>query len=389
MFLDWLFKKNRKTNNKEAIAPVFLDVPTREDLIKNNQTEMVELLDQYKKEYKEKLKGKLLYNDISCDNLSKKYLENQDIIIRHVMNNNYKTLDEILSQGNIKELLETKLEYLKLYILNEENNKIHKEILLRYIALTEIKKKSYFIRPSERRAISNELDFLQSALIICKSNNFVTNTDCRLYLIRMNEINKYMNNLSDEETKILNDRKRLVIKLASTFIKDKHDNALSSNMHDLGIVSYLEIELEKYYFSHKKDFESLDEELDKLEKVECNKNNKNELLKQIEELESKHLLLQMINSEVRPNFRKLYNIKFNVLTSNINIFEKSVLSKEDYGYGFYNNFVQGKINRLLNGDNGNFNEIFSNFKEKSDLINDYFISANEVLNNMEKLSVLL
>ena len=389
MIFDWLFKRSKKSNNKEAVAPVFIDVPTREDLIKNNQTEMIKLLDQYKKEYKDKLKERLLFSDISSQDLRKDYLENQDIIIKHIMSNNYTNVDEILASGNIKELLEAKLEYLGLYILSEENRKLYKEIELRYAALNEIKKKSYFIRPIQRRAISNELDFLYSNLIICKSNDFATNANCRLYLIRMSQINNYMSNFGNEESKLLNEKKRLITKLANTFIKDKHDNVLSSNMQDLGIVSYLKIELEKYYLRHKEDFKSLDEELYKLNELEIASDNKDELLKQIEELESKYLLLNMFNEIPKSTFKKLYNIKFNILTNGINIFGESVISKEDYGYEYYKNIVNEKLNNLLSGNNQNFNDSFASLCGKSNLINDYFIDAEKVLNSMEKLAVLL
>ena len=405
MIFNWLFKRFKKSKNKEAVAPVFVDVPTREDLIKNNQNEMIELLDQYKKEYKEKLKGKLLFNDISCENLSKKYLENQDIIIKHIMSDNYTGINEILAKGDIKELLEAKLEYLKLYILSEENNRLHNEMLLRYMALTEIKKKAYFIRPTERRAISNELDFLYSGLIICKSNNFATNADCKLYLIRMNEINRYMNNLSNEENELLNNRKKLVTKLACTFIKDKYNEVLSSNMHDLGIISYLEIELEKYYLSHKEDFELC--KLEILPKQNSDKEDAKQLLKQVEDLEAKYLLLNMFNKlsedmllklyEAKFNiltkdincliskdmFLKLYEAKFNILTKDINCFGVPVISKEDYGYEYYKKIVGKKINLLLRD-----NDIFA-CQNRFNVIKDYFINADETLNDIEKLSILL
>ena len=388
MIFDWLFKRSKKSNNKEAVAPVFIDVPTREDLIKDGKTKELELLYQYKKEYKDKLNKRLLFGDISSENLSKKYLANQDIIIKHIMSNNYTGINEILASGSIEELLEAKLEYLKLYILNEENNKIHNEILLRYMALTEIKKKAYFIRPAQRRAISNELDFLHNSLVVCKSNNFATNTDCKLYLIRMNEINKYMNNLSDEENKLLNERKRLVTKLANTFIKDKYDSILSSNMSDLGIVSYLEIELEKYYLSHQEDFELY--KLEVLPKTTISdKEDVKQLLEGMEELEAKYLLRNMFNKIDEYMFLRMYKLKFIILTHKISCFGNSVISKEDYGYEYYKKIVNEKLDFILNGYNENFNAAFASISGKSNAAKDYFISADEILNNMEKLSVLL
>ena len=307
MFWDWLFKKFKNKNNNEAIAPIFIHVPTREALINEGKTEELELLDQFKKEYKEKLNRKLLVGNISSEDLSKLYLDNQSIIIKHIMDNTYRNVDEILAKGDLKELLEAKLEYLGLYILSEENSRLYKEIELRYTALSEIKKKTYFIKPIQRRAIMNELDFLYSSLIICRSNSFVTDANSRLYLIRMNEINKYLSNLGNEETDLLNEKKILVTKLANTFIKDKYDSVINSNMLDLGIVSYLKIELEKYYLRHKNEFESLDDDLDKLDGLEINSNNREELLKQIEVLESKYLLLKMLCIDVKINLKKLYN----------------------------------------------------------------------------------
>lgn len=355
MIFDWLFKRSKKVKNKEAIAPVFVDVPTREDLIKNNQTEMIKLLDQYKKEYKEKLKGKLLFGDISSENLSKKYLANQDIIIKHIMSNNYTGINEILASGNTEELFETKLEYLKLYILNEENNRLHNEMLLRYMALTEIKKKSYFIRPTQRRAISNELDFLHSSLVVCKSNNFATNTDCKLYLIRMNEISKYINNLSEGEKKLLDRKKRLIVFLSSRFIKNKYETTINSNMSKMGIVAYLSMELDKYLYDNQSYFKSLKRKYNNfIDSYACEFHSTESLLKKIEKFEVEYLLLNECHYITTSELEELYKFKFGILIRDLNNLNEVLLEKNDFGFQYYLKILNGKIKNIIDGNNSVF-----------------------------------
>lgn len=393
MIFDWLFKKSKKSNNKEAIAPVFVDTPTREDLIKDGKTKELELLDQYKKEYKDKLNKRLLFGDISSENLSKKYLANQDIIIKHIMSNNYTGINEILASGNTEELLEAKLEYLKLYILNEENNKIYNEMLLRYMALTEIKKKAYFIRPTQRRAISNELDFLHSSLVVCKSNNFATNTDCKLYLIRMNEINKYINNLSEGEKELLDRKKRLIVFLSSRFIKNKYETTINSNMSKMGIVAYLSMELDKYLYDNQRYFKSSKRKYNNfIDSYVSEFHSTESLLKKIEKFEVEYLLLNECHYITTSELEELYKFKFGILIRDLNNLNEVLLEKNDFGFQYYLKILNGKIKNIIDGNNSVFNNTFKYYeKEAIEIIKYIFSSKNEldILHNKELLQLLL
>lgn len=393
MIFDWLFKKSKKSNNKEAIAPIFVDVPTREDLIKNNQLEMIDLLDQYKKEYEEKLDKKLLFGDISSKNLRKDYLANLDIIVRHIMGNNYTSINEILDSGNIEELFEAKLEYLKLYILNEENNKIHNEMLLRYMALTEINKNKIFIRLTSRRAISNELDFLYNSLVVCKSNNFATNTDCKLYLIRMNEINKYINNLSEGEKELLDRKKRLIVFLSSRFIKNKYETTINSNMSKMGIVAYLSMELDKYLYDNQRYFKSSKRKYNNfIDSYACEFHSTESLLKKIETFEVEYLLLNECHYITTSELEELYKFKFGILIRDLNNLNEVLLEKNDFGFQYYLKILNGKIKNIIDGNNSVFNNTFKYYeKEAIEIIKYIFSSKNEldILHNKELLQLLL
>ena len=397
MIFNWLFKRFKKQKNKEAVAPIFVDVPTREDLIKNNQNEMIELLDQYKKEYKEKLKERLVFTNISSEDLRKKYLANQDIILKHILNNNCISFNEILADGDAEELLEAKLEYLKLYILNEENNKLYNEIELRYMALMEIKNSTHFVWPIQKKAIMNELDFLQSSLIICKSNSFASNSICRLYLIHMNDINKYINNINEEEKVLLNRRKKLIEFLAYKYINDKYKIAIDSNMSDMGIVTYLSVELNKFLYEHRIDIKVLDEEFDKIKEQEFNKNNKEDLLKKIRELELKFLLLNECHYIISSKLEELYEVKFKILVCDLDNLEEVPIKENDFGLNYYRKLLNNKIIRIIQGDNDIFNNTFKYYEQEaiSVALMDIFNFTNgydidfEFLHNKNLLQLIL
>ena len=376
-------------NRKKKVIPISIKIPTREELINNNENEKVELLDKYKKDYIEKLRSKLLFSIISSEKLINDYKMNQEITLKHLKDNKYNNVSDIIGNGNVKELLEVKLEFFKLFILTEQSKSLYNEIILRIAALNEISEGELIILPRKKRAILNEYDTLYTGLIVTTSSRYASIQDTEIYLIRMNEINKYIKNITNEEQKLLNERKELVIKIANIFIKDKLDSVSNNNVNDIGLIAYLEIELEKYLYEHKEEFKLLDTELNNIKREELNKDNKEGLLKQIEELELKYLLLNMFNSMSKSVFEKLYKIKFNIITLGINLSRKPVISKEDYGYEYYKNIVSRKISLLLNGNNENFNDTFASLDGKSNAINDYFISADEVLNSAQKLAVLL
>ena len=379
------FKKKRK---KKKFIPINIFVPTREDLIENGQDQMVEMLDQYKKEYREKLKQRLLLGDISSRDLINQYLENQDLILQHVKSNPYLHVDELLASGNAKELFDVKIKYLKLFLLSQENIKIYKEIMLRYVALKEIINKTTFFSPNKKRAIFNEFDFLYHALVVCSSNNFATNKDCQLYLVRIQEINEHLKESTIKEKEYSSKRLSLDTKLASYFAKDAKEKVFGHNMDELGIISYLEVELEKYLYEHKEEFEKIEESLREIEAIECTSENKKYLEETIGRLEIKFLLLNRIKGVPRERMHRLYQKKFEILTCGLSVLDDSVIDKKDYGYGYYKEIVKEKVYNILNGHNAYFNHQIglNSIKEKFKM---YYSDIDEVLLGKYKLATLL
>lgn len=379
-----IFKKK-----KEEIAQIIVKVPTREELIENKETDKLVSVDNYKRGYENKLSQRLLFNDISSHNLQEDFKENQNIILNHIRNNNYNSVNEILDKGTPSELLEVKLEYLKLYMLNQDNSRLYNETLFRYMAISELKEQ-FFIRPSKRSAIKNEYDYLYSSLIIYASNNFATNMTGRLYLIRMSAIKNHLGELNVLEEELLNKRKNLVIRLSNRFIKDKLDNVLNSVINDMLLVAYLEIELEKYYNKNKNDYKLLFLELNKIKKQEFNRYNRDSLLKQIEELELKCLLYCKFGSNIPKELLiNLYQTKFNVLTCDMDITDEYPISKDDYGYEIYKRKITKKVYDIINGKNINFNITFNNIDEAKSVFKKEFQDINKVMIDKYRLITLL
>ena len=389
-------------NRKKKVIPISIKIPTREELINNNENEKIALLDKYKKDYIEKLGSKLLFSIISSEKLINNYKMNQEITLKHLKDNKYNNVSDIIGNGNVKELLEVKLEFFKLFILTEQNTSLYNEIILRIAALNEISEEELIILPRKKRAILNEYDTLYTGLIVTTSSRYASIQDTEIYLIRMNEINKYIKNITNGEQKLLNERKELVIKIANIFIKDKLDSVLNSNVNDIGLIAYLEIELEKYLYEHKEEFTLLDTELNNIKRGELNKDNKEKLLKQIEELELKYLCFYKYNKYnknfiTKEMFKELYEIKFNILTYDIDCFNESPIKKDDRGYRFYKLIITKKVSNIINGNNIHFNNNFvsnldidkKNFAEVRNLFKKEFLDINRVMFDIYRLKTLL
>ncbi len=379
------FRKKRK---KDQFIPINIFVPTREDLIENGQDQMIEMLDKYKREYREKLKQRLLLGNISSRNLIREYLENQDLILEHVKSNPYLHVDELLASGNTKELFDVKIKYLKLFLLSQDKIKLYKEIMLRYAALKEIMNKTTFFSPNKKRAISNEFDFLYHALVVSSSNNFATNKDCQLYLIRIQEINEHLKDTANEDKEYRYERLSLDTKLASYFAKEAKKQAFGHNMDELGIISYLEVELEKYFYEHKDEFEKLDEGLSEIEAIKCTSENKKYLEKMIERLEIKYLLLNLIKGVSKETMTRLYQKKFEILTCDMSLSDEHVIDPKDYGYEYYTKFVKDKVDNILSGNNACFNRQIDLNSFRNKFIK-YYSDIDEVLLGKQKLATLL
>ena len=393
---------NNKITEDNGISQIKVDIITRDrinQIINDKSTdkdtierlnEKLSLLDEIKKEYQEKLKTKLLHPDISSKDLTKDFLENLEFILTHIKNNKYDDVNKILASGNVVDLLETRLELLKISFLGKQNSNYFDETMLRYVALSELKEELFMVNPIKKRAINNELFSLYNKLIICTSNNFAISVDSKIYFMKINQILSDLKEINSKELELLNKRKQLVLKLSEYYIKDKLNIISNINIEDIGLVVYLEIELEKYFINNKKDYKILLQELSKIKKKEFNKQNKDSLLKEIEKLELEFILNYKFNNNITNKMLyDLYETKFNILTSNLSKLEELSISKEDFGYTFYRSIVYKKIYAIIDGKNPNFNKSFINLEDAKEVFKKEFEDVDKVLSDKYRLITLL
>ena len=145
-----IFKvKNNKIQSIANITDVVI-LPTRDEFKENS--EILSLIDNYKKEYRNKLLSRILTShDLKLEDLPSEMNMNIDLILNATIN-----------ESNFKnEQLEKIIKYLKLKLYLEEIKKLDIKNKAMLIALKELQHDiRYFFSKNKRNAISNEINTL-------------------------------------------------------------------------------------------------------------------------------------------------------------------------------------------------------------------------------------
>ncbi len=355
-FINKIFKRNNK--NKEVVS--YYEIPNRNNLSEDK----IELLNSYKEEYLSKLKSNKYLLDISKKELFGDYIIYQQLLLNHLLRNS--TINKIDNNDLYYNL---KIEMLKMYILYTKISDIYDEMVLRLIALNEIRKEKLLL-PKKKRLISNEMDSFISSIVVNRTSLYSASMRTKLCMTRFNNIlnnsicDEYMINITIQKNKkeVFND--------ARIYIPEVLDDVSDSTMEDIGIIAYLEIELEKYVFNHKDDVNLIIKELDDIKQFDYNKKNKDGLLKQIESIETKYYFYYKYGRNIitKETFNDLYETKFKILTCDIGSLEETLINESDRGYEYYKQIVERKYNDIINGNNEIFNNIFG---EKNEAITNF------------------
>lgn len=343
----------------------------------------IELLEVYKKHYIEELcKRKAVTTlNFNSNTLKQDMKMNVDLILKLLLDNEDFYLlakEELIIQS------------LKLRMYYEEINALEEETILRLIALKEIEKSKKVPRHN-RMALEEEINQLSIILEMYSYRKSAINIELKNYfnVISTKELEK-------QDTEIFKQRLEKLLFITDEII-DKQE---IDKYEDIKIkISILEIICERYAYQNKNKTTDILFILDELfNKVQSNiiRNCKIDYyLNEVLELEKILTLyfdygFNLINKNI---MKKLYNIKFDILTDNIENNE-SPIKKDDYGYTYYKEIISENIEDLIMERNKQIHKLFSNdfnsIFDKSRLINDIkeilkIFNYDEILSSVIKL----
>lgn len=320
------------------------------------------LLENYKKHYLEMLKNKTV---VTTPYFNSKRLKEQmnmyiDLLLSLLMENN--NFCEYAPEELLVQIAKLKMYYDEMTVLKNE-------IILRLIALKEIKKEKRIPRHN-KMALEEEINSLSVILEMFIYREASINIEIKNYFDVLTT-----RDLSEVDESLLNERLTRLLFLTKGIVdKNKLYDDIKLN------VALLEKECEIYAYTHK------DEALRLKESYELND-------------ESKILLFYEYGKDIfNYDFvKEFYLYKFNLLVIDINnSSNKSPINVKDYGFPFYVEIIGDKINNL--DKSYYFNDLIDknvNISEQLDGSREYLktkegiFNYEEILKNKYKLAFLV
>lgn len=320
------------------------------------------LLENYKKHYLEMLKNKEVITTPYFNSKSLKEQMNMhiDLLLNLVMDNNN------FCEYALEELL-VQISKLKMYY--DEMIVLKNEIILRLIALKEIKKEKRIPRHN-KMALEEEINSLSVILEMFLYREASINIEIKNYFDVLTT-----RDLSEVDESLLNERLTRLLFLTKGIVdKNKLYDDIKLN------VALLEKECEMYAYTHK------DEALRLKESYELND-------------EDKILLFYEYGKDIFDHdfVKEFYLYKFNLLVTDINnSCNESPINVKDYGFPFYEEIIADKINNL--DKSYYFNDLIDKNVDISEQLNgarkylknkEGIFNYDEILKNKYKLAFLV
>lgn len=320
------------------------------------------LLENYKKHYLEMLKNKTVVTTPYFNSKSLKEQMNMyiDLLLGLVMDNN--NFCEYAPEELLVQIAKLKMYYDEMIVLKNE-------IILRLIALKEIKKEKRIPRHN-KMALEEEINSLSVILEMFIYREAGINIEIKNYFDVL-----ATRDLSEVDESLLNERLTRLLFLTKGIVdKNKLYDDIKLN------VALLEKECEMYAYTHK------DEALRLKESYDLND-------------ESKILLFYEYGKDIFNHdfVKEFYLYKFNLLVTDINnSCNESPINDDDYGFLFYMEIIGDKINNL--DKSYYFNDLIDknvDISEQLDGLREYLKTKDgifdygEILKNKYKLAFLV
>lgn len=374
-YFNKLFKSKSNISGSIITLECIEPLPKRIDF--KDDKNKLDLINHYKKEYLKLLTSKRLISsaELSLDSL----LESMTMNINLLFNIFYSYKDYIAFSFE-----ELKIQSIKLFLYEKEIERLENITVLRLVVLTELQK-DLRIPKSNKAVLESAINNLHTSLVSYK-NQKVAIASANL------TFKKRFENAKDEKNIARNKYERL--KHIANGIVD-----VNPNVDDyIAKVAIIERELEIYVYKHKNEIEFLREKLKELDSTNKNRDNKQELLKQLSLIEVKFKIFQEYGRNLvsEEDITYLYEVKFNILVYNLYFSSGIQIDKHDEGYTYYKEIVSQKISRLFEVGNKNVFQNFGNNTQRAlKLIKEYFKNGtNEyqidlILNSKLRLCLLL
>ena len=320
------------------------------------------LLENYKKHYLEMLKNRAVVTTPYFNSKSLKEQMNMyiDLLLGLVMDNN--NFCEYAPEELLVQIAKLKMYYDEMIVLKNE-------IILRLIALKEIKKEKRIPRHN-KMALEEEINSLSVILEMFLYREASINIEIKNYFDVLTT-----RDLSEVDESLLNERLTRLLFLTKGIVdKNKLYDDIKLN------VALLEKECEMYAYTHK------DEALRLKESYDLND-------------ESKILLFYEYGKDIFNHdfVKEFYLYKFNLLVTDINnSCNESPINDDDYGFLFYMEIIGDKINNL--DKSYYFNDLIDknvDISEQLDGLREYLKTKDgifdygEILKNKYKLAFLV
>ena len=295
------------------------------------------LLENYKKHYLEMLKNKEVITTPYFNSKSLKEQMNMhiDLLLSLVMDNN--NFCEYAPEELLVQIAKLKMYYDEMIVLKNE-------IILRLIALKEIKKEKRIPRHN-KMALEEEINSLSVILEMFLYREASINIEIKNYFDVL-----ATRDLSEIDESLLNERLTRLLFLTKGIVdKNKLYDDIKLN------VALLEKECEIYAYTHK------DEALRLKESYDLND-------------EGKILLFYEYGKDIFDHdfVKEFYLYKFNLLVTDINnSCNESPINVKDYGFPFYEEIIADKINNL------DTSYYFDDMIEKNVVMMDFLVQLEE------------
>lgn len=362
-------------------------LPSRK-MIKNNAN-AVELLNEYKEEYKSILSSKkyLTSEDLNIDYLYE-YISMNDKLITDMLLK-YDSIDVFSNiENDFRKQFELEVYIRKLKKYMNELLSLDMECQLRLIALKEIyRMNKLFLSKNKRERIENNINTLTITLqtffykikaISLEANAYINHSNI---VKDLNDISNFIHDKGSELEKLL-----IIIEYYNLF--DVSDIKIGSSLEEkLDFIANFEIELEKYSYTHKGVLSRSNELLDYIKFCSYNEEISDEdldkLLISLQKLELRFLIYYNYGKNLitKEEIEKLYEIKFNLSLKrnhDFNTYPFAKIWENKIEKETYEKIIMNKINNILKDKDKKIRNYFGkDYREAIKLMSEVLKNGKE------------
>lgn len=305
------------------------------------------------------------------------------------LNMNIDLLLNISLEEEKEESLKAMVTIAKLRLYLVEILKLNTDTKLRFIALNELQKeliKNIKLRyiPNRKNCINEELNNISISLLMFETQKSAINIEVNNCYLKLKLVT---NKPLPEELEKLTNKYNKLLDTAKLLLNEENINDINNFDNIIIKMAALEKQLEKYVYTHSKNFENIQEELKYLSSIP-NK-PKEDLWNDIEKLEKEILIFNKYGRHIvtEEDLYQLYEAKFNIYTIDIEKLTDTPFKdtynedRNDLEYSIYEQIIMKLIEDILTNKNSIIsNKFLSNTTETIKLLTSMFKDENNKYN---------